>query len=217
MGDRPVAFRSVAAALLALWLGASLAATVGVGSAFAGAFAVSAAASPSGGAFAVSAAAACLPPADLGIAIASGEVVIVGIADRVENSGRWATVRVEERWYGAGSVGEAVAVHGGPEPGTATSADRTFEAGGRYLFVTTAANGFLVDNLCTVTQPWSAELARYRPRGVEPVADRPPSDPAFALPPELVPVIALFAALIVAVIAYGVILVARRRPPDWMR
>lgn len=200
MGARPVVLRFVAAAALALWLGASLP-VIGV----------------VGGASAAAAAAACLPPADLGVAIASGEVVLVGVVDAVENNGRWATVRVEERWHGAEAVGGTVRVRGGPEPGTATSSDRTFAAGVRYLFVAGAGNGFLVDNLCTVTQPWSPDLAQYRPRGVDPVADRPPAAPAFSLPPDLVPVIALFAALAVAVAAYRVILVSRRRPPDWMR
>jgi hypothetical protein len=228
VGGRPVAFRSVAAALLALWLWSLVAisgAAGGVSASSAGASHAASSAGASGtGPFAAvdtsgpfAAAASCLPPADLGVAIASGEVVLVGIVDRVENNGRWATVRVEERWYGAAAVGASVLVRGGPEPGTATSTDRTFAVGGRYLFVTTAGNGHLVDNLCTVTQPWSAELARHRPRGVEPIADRPPAEPAFALPPELVPVIALFGALIVVIVAYRVILVARRRPPDWMR
>lgn len=220
MGGRPVAFRSVAAALLALWLWSLVAISGAVGG-------VSASSAGSSGAWPVAAAdtagpfaaaaASCLPPADLGLAIASGEVVVVGIVDRLENNGRWATVRVEERWYGAGAVGGTVLVRGGPEPGTATSSDRTFTSGARYLFVTTSGNGYLTDNQCTVTRPWSAELSRYRPRGVEPVADRPPAEPAFALPPELVPVIALFTALIVVIVAYRVILVARRRPPDWMR
>lgn len=159
----------------------------------------------------------CLPPDDLGLAIASGQVVIVGIVERAENQGRWATVRVEERWYGADGVRDTVQVRGGPEPGTATSADRSFVAGQRYLFVARGGAGVLEDNLCTPTRPWTADLAQYRPLGVDPVADRPPVEPIVDVPPDLLPIVGLFGALFVAVIAYWLVLRARRRPPDWMR
>lgn len=162
-------------------------------------------------------AASCLPPEDLGLAIASGEVVIVGVVERAENQGRWATVRVEERWYGADGVRDTVQVRGGPEPGTATSADRSFVPGQRYLFVARAGAGVLEDNLCTPTRPWDPDLAQYRPRGVDPVADRPPVEPIVNVPPDALPLAGLFGALLVAVVAYWLVLRARRRPPDWMR
>jgi hypothetical protein len=198
------AWRARAAVPVLLGLVATLAALVGLP-----------AAAP--GAATVARAVVCPPPEDLGLAIASGQVVIVGTVERAENQGRWATVRVEERWYGASGVPDTVQVRGGPEPGTATSADRSFVTGQRYLFVARAGAGVLEDNLCTPTRPWTDDLAQYRPRGVDPVADRPPVVPIVDVPPDVLPILGLFGALFVAVIAYWLVLRARRRPPDWMR
>jgi hypothetical protein len=149
--------------------------------------------------------------------ILAGRVVFVGTVTAITNSDRWATVRVEERWNGAGGLGDQVAVHGGPDPGLTTPTDRTYELG-RYLFVVSTAPGYLWDDACTGTQPWSASLARLRPPTVQPnpdvVAGVPPSSPDFRA---LIPQVALWLALAIAVVSYLVILRGRRRPPDWFR
>jgi hypothetical protein len=162
-------------------------------------------------------AASCAPVGDLSVAIPSGEVVVVGTVIRLENANRWALVRVEERWYGAAQVPDEVWVRGGPEAGAATGNDRTYVLD-RYLFVTSPEAGYLADNACTATAAWTRELAQYRPRGVEPVADlEPVAEAGGSLPPALIPVIGLAALLVIVIVSYRVILVARRRPPDWMR
>ena len=90
-------------------------------------------------------------------AVLFGDVVFVGTVLRTENEGRWPTVRVEERWKGARDLADTVVVRGGPEPGTATSIDRTYLPG-RYLFVVSAPGGILTDDACSGTRPWTDDL-----------------------------------------------------------
>lgn len=162
--------------------------------------------------------ASCVPPPPFDEALLFGEVVFVGTVTGVENEDRWATVAVEERWKGADDVPETVQVRGGPEPGVATSVDRTFIDGTRYLFFTTRGTGYLSDNACSSTQRWTDELARYRPPGASPAAAVEAGEPVGGLDTVDVAVVAgLVLALMVAIVAYLLILRARRRPPDWMR
>jgi hypothetical protein len=163
------------------------------------------------------AAADCAPTVSLEEALLLADTVFVGSVTQLDNSNRWASVRVEERWKGARDLPDTVQVRGGPEPGTATSVDRTF-APGRFLFFVTRGPGYLEDNGCSATTPWTDELAALRPAGVSAGTDVVAGTRVteFDLEPFL-PVAALALALIVAVIAYLVVLRARRRPPDWMR
>lgn len=150
-------------------------------------------------------------------AVLLGDVVFVGTVLETENSGRWATVRVEERWHGARDLPDTVQVRGGPDPGTATSIDRTY-ANDRYLFVVARQAGTLVDNQCTGTTAWTDDLARLRPFDVSPAPNVVSGTPVSELNVDrILPVAALAGALVIAVVAYVVILRARRRPPDWMR
>ena len=150
-------------------------------------------------------------------AVFFGDVVFVGTVLRTENEGRWPTVRVEERWKAADGLAETVVVRGGPEPGTATTTDRTYLPG-RYLFVVENQGGVLVDDACTGTQAWSEDLAPLRPAGVAPAAVELPTDPLGSLNPGQLAVVAgLLVALLVAIVAYLYVLRARRRPPDWLR
>jgi hypothetical protein len=150
-------------------------------------------------------------------AVVFGDVVFVGTVLRTENEGRWATVRVEERWKGSRDLGDTVEVRGGPEPGTATAVDRTF-APGRYLFFVQRGQAGLTDTACSTTQPWTESLARLRPADVAPAALELPTDPLGDIRPDTVlTVAARLAALLVALIAYLAVLRARRRPPDWIR
>lgn len=150
-------------------------------------------------------------------AVLFGDVVFVGTVLRTENEGRWPTVRVEERWKGADGLADTVVVRGGPEPGTATTTDRTYLPG-RYLFIVENEGGVLVDTACTGTQAWTEELAPLRPAGVTPAAEELPTDPLGSIDPADVAAVAgLLFALLIAIIAYLWVLRARRRPPDWVR
>jgi hypothetical protein len=164
-----------------------------------------------------SAAADCAPIVSLEEAILFADTVFVGSVTQLENSGRWATVRVEERWKGARDLPDTVQVRGGPEPGTASSVDRKFMPG-RYLFFVRPGLGYLEDNGCSATTSWTDDLAVLRPAGVTAGTDVVTGTQVteFDLDPYL-PIAALALALIVAVIAYLVVLRARNRPPDWMR
>lgn len=170
-----------------------------------------------GGPAAPSVAASCATTPSIDEAVLLGDIVFVGTVLRTENGGRWATVRVEERWSGARSLGDTVDVHGGPEPGTATSIDRIWVTT-RYLFVVHQGDGVLEDDQCTATTPWTPDLARLRPIDVSPAADvvANTASTQINLDP-LLPVVALVGALVIAVIAYVFVLRARQRPPDWMR
>jgi hypothetical protein len=169
------------------------------------------------GAPAPRATASCATTPSIDEAVLLGEVVFVGTVSRIENGGRWATVKVEERWQGARSLGDTVEVHGGPEPGTATSIDRTYSTT-RYLFVVRNGPGYLEDDQCTATTSWVPDLARLRPIDVSPAADVAANTTSSGLDLEpYLPLFALVGALVIAVVAYVFILRARARPPDWMR
>lgn len=150
-------------------------------------------------------------------AVLFGSVVFVGTVLRADNDGRWATVRVEERWKGARDLGETVEVRGGPDPGTATSVDRTYLPG-RYLFVVERDGGGLKDSACSGTVRWTDDLGTLRPAGVSPAATELPTDPLGSLDwGQIGLVAALLIALLVSIVAYLYVLRARRRPPDWLR
>lgn len=159
---------------------------------------------------------ACVPmPVEDGVVL--GEVVFVGTVVRLENGDRWATVRVEERWRGARDLATDVQVRGGPEPGFATADDRVF-ARQRYLFVARNGPGYLEDDGCSATTPWTPELARFRPPDVSPAPDVVAEVRVTVFDLDTaIPLVALLGALVVAVLAYILILRARRRPPDWIR
>jgi hypothetical protein len=149
-------------------------------------------------------------------AVALGQIVFVGTVGLTTNDGRWAQVRVEERWKGADDLPEIVEVRGGPEAGVATGVDRAYLPG-RYLFMVEQGVGYLVDDACSGTTPWTDDLARIRPGSNQ--AGETPADQGDALfeIPEVTPAIALLLALVIAVLAYLLVLRARKRPPDWMR
>jgi hypothetical protein len=163
--------------------------------------------------------ASCASPVPIADALQLADVVLVGTVTHAENGGRWVDVKVEERWRSAGSVPDVITVHGGPGPGSATSIDRAFGTD-RYLFFLTYGPGpeYYVDNACTATTIWTDDLAPYRPVGVAPApgvaADAPLAAQDGA---DTLPVMALVAALLIVLLAYFLILRARRRPPDWMR
>lgn len=111
------------------------------------------------------AAASCAQFPPLEEHLARADVVFVGTVVSVTDEQRTALVQVEEIWRGSQLPAE-VTVHGGFDPGAFTSVDRGFEAGARYLFAPSIAEGRLQDSSCSATQLWSDELADLRPATV---------------------------------------------------
>ncbi|GAC1600995.1 MAG: hypothetical protein NVS3B21_28390 [Acidimicrobiales bacterium] len=119
----------------------------------------------------VPASASCVAPVPIPDAVTQADVVVVGTVTATRSENRVATIRVEERWKG--TVGNTFEVVGGA--GTermATSVDRTYEVGRRYLVFAQepAAHGApgtfggrYEDNNCSSTQPWNENLAQFRP------------------------------------------------------
>jgi hypothetical protein len=122
--------------------------------------------------------ASCAQAPPLRQSVAEADIVFVGTVVGLDHDGRTATFRVEAVWKGA--LGETVVVHGGPGiaaieeasrkgQGVATSVDRTFSAGTRYLVLPFGSSGdVLQDNICSNTQPYTDDLARLRPTGAHP-------------------------------------------------
>ena len=135
------------------------------------------------------ASASCAEPPPLGKALESAQLVFVGTVTALDHDGRTATFRVEDVWKG--SVGQTVVVNGGPPLaelekaeregyGVASSVDRTYEAGARYLVVPVRESGdVLSDNACSSTQVYTSKLDRFRPASAPlPTPEPPPATPA---------------------------------------
>ena len=109
------------------------------------------------------ASASCAMPIPIEEAIRSAEVVITGTVTSTDNMGRWATVEVHEIWKGP-DLPSTVVIRGGPGPGSASSVDRSFQAGARYLFVASLdGQGGLNDNACSATTEMGAGENALRP------------------------------------------------------
>ena len=95
--------------------------------------------------------------------LANEKIVFVGTVANVQAAGRLAHVAVESVWRG--DVEDAVRVRGGTlASNTASSVDRSFKTGERYLFVPYRGNGVRFnDSSCSDTQRWRPQLARLRP------------------------------------------------------
>ncbi|MEW5990978.1 MAG: hypothetical protein AB1736_06485 [Chloroflexota bacterium] len=114
------------------------------------------------------ASASCLPPVAGEAPWASADVVFLGTVTSLANNDRWATVHVEEVWVGPDQPVDVV-VRGGPEGNTATSVDRTYLLGARYVFGVTVVDGQLQDNACSgTTLAEAVDLAAMRPADVRP-------------------------------------------------
>jgi len=149
--------------------------------------------------------ASCAQPVALPTAIASAPAVFVGTVTGLDRGGRVATVDVDEVWKGDG-VAAVVQVAGSPDlASAATSVDRTYGVGQRYLFVPAGGAGdHFEDNSCTLTQPYSAALTAVRPT----TAHRPLVDTGGTTPRSLL--VGTFAAA-AALALVAAILVGRRR------
>lgn len=158
------------------------------------------------------ASASCIPPVPGESPLDSADAVFVGTVTGIANNARWATVHVEEVWAGPDQPVEVV-VRGGPDGNTATSVDRTYIVGARYVFGVTIVNGELQDNACSGTTPAEAiDLEAMRPADVRPPigADTGSTEDGGGLDfGGLVAPVVLVA--VVGGILLGTVLVARRR------
>ena len=112
------------------------------------------------------ASASCLVPPGGQAPWASADAVFLGTVTSVANNDRWAIVRVEEVWVGPDQPVDVV-VRGGPEGDTATSVDRTYIVGMRYVFGVMIVDGNLEDNACSGTTEVDAiDLDAMRPDDV---------------------------------------------------
>lgn len=127
-------------------------------------------------------AASCAPPLPLTEALASSDLVVVGTVTAARSADRIATVAVEDIWMGDAET--VIEVAGGPEqPNAATSVDRTYEVGTRYLFfiLEPAQHGNppgnfpmqYVDNNCSNTRPYTSDLDSLRPASAHRIALAP--------------------------------------------
>lgn len=150
----------------------------------------------------------CRAPEPIGRAVANADVVFVGTVVETANRGTWATVRVDEIWRGKDQP-STVLVKGGPPGNAATSVDRAYEVGVKYVFFPYSdADGSLADNSCTNTTQWTAELAALRPADARSPIGATPEASGFELSSVLVPGVV---ALVVAGLLVGVGLLARGR------
>lgn len=124
-----------------------------------------------------------MAPLDVPDAIVQSDVVVVGTVTATRSRDRIATVKVEEVWKG--DVGNTLQVAGGPaEDNAATSVDRTYVVGTRYLLFAIepgahARQGTFgaryEDNSCSTTQTWSESLSAFRPVSATVVTEPPPT------------------------------------------
>lgn len=154
--------------------------------------------------------ASCVMPPSIDEAVRDADLVFLGTVTSLSNNDRWATVTVEEVWKGP-DLAPVVEVRGGPGGNAASSVDRSFLAGTRYLFLPFIAEGVLQDSACSSTTQFTAELSRLRPATArQPVTPAP--DPDTAAPFDTASLL-LPAALIIGagVLVFGGVLVLRRR------
>jgi hypothetical protein len=150
----------------------------------------------------------CAKPPDIKTASVSADIAFVGTITATDNRGSWATVSVEEVWRGPDQPAE-VLVKGGPGGNAATSVDRSFEVGVKYLFFpyVDPAQG-LSDNSCTSTTPWSDEYVGLRPASAHAPSAAPATSSGFDFAGIVGP---LVVALTVSGVLLAIGLLARSR------
>jgi len=124
------------------------------------------------------AAASCVQPKALPEEIAAAKTVFVGTVVFTWDGDRRARVHVESVWRGA-ALSAYVEVHGSPADGmfSATSVDRTYRAGERYLFVLFGDSQPFQDNICTSTQVYTEAFDAYAPANPTSPMNPTPLDP----------------------------------------
>src|SRR5258708_16941780 len=118
--------------------------------------------------------ASCAVPPPIREQVASAGLVFVGTVIFTSDNDRVARVRVESIWRGP-ELPTYVDVHGSlvSGPGAASSIDRKYSAGTRYLFVLYGADQPLHDNSCSGTQVYTTQLRTPAPPG--PRSPAPPT------------------------------------------
>jgi len=106
--------------------------------------------------------ASCIQPPPIEQVLKTAEIVFVGTVTATSNRDSWANVTVEEIWKGPDQAASIV-IKGGPGGNAATSVDRAFKPGVKYLFFPSLNDGALQDNSCSSTTEWSADLLKLRP------------------------------------------------------
>jgi hypothetical protein len=110
--------------------------------------------------------ASCAVQPSLQQSIEHAPVVFVGTVVATSNGGRTAQVRVGSVWAGP-KLPKQVEVQGSPaaDTGTATSVDRRFSKGTKYLFVPIGnrPRAPFSDNACSATTAFTREIARLAP------------------------------------------------------
>ena len=120
--------------------------------------------------------ASCAPPPPLEDRLGDARVVFVGTVVDTSNLERNAGVRVEKIWLGE-RLPQQVEVHGGEQSANvASSADREWVDGRRYLFVLDDTTSPFEDEACSATTEYTDEVASLEPEGtVGPIASEPGS------------------------------------------
>jgi hypothetical protein len=150
----------------------------------------------------------CQMPPAIEEAVETADIVFVGTVTQTSNRNSWASVEVEEVWKGPDQPA-AVVVKGGPGGNSATSVDRAFEPGLRYVFFPYVDPTLgLADNSCTSTTQWSTELEALRPADFRQPIGAAPAEPGFDLGGLLGP---LAVAVLVGGVRLGAGLLARGR------
>jgi hypothetical protein len=107
-------------------------------------------------------------PTTLANQINAAPIAFVGTVVGTANNDRVARVKVESIWKGP-VVPTLVTVSGTPDQGSAaTSVDRTFQVGRRYLFLPFTASSPFQDNSCSATQIYSSRLDSFQPATAQP-------------------------------------------------
>jgi hypothetical protein len=156
-----------------------------------------------------------MPPGQGPAGFSAAPVVFVGKVTSTSNRDREATVKVESIWRGP-DLPANVTVVGTPTSGwnTASSIDRTYTAGQRYVFVPTNARPPFQDNSCTPTQPYTAAMASMAPADARTPAPAPRSAPDELIAPDSSPLPwAAAAAIAVLGVVAGLLIWRRRRRP----
>jgi hypothetical protein len=149
------------------------------------------------------ASASCLEPPALDVGLAEAHTVFVGTVIDLANQDRTATFAVEEVWKG--TVAEEAVVMGGPSGNAFTSVDRGFEMDTRYLVVPVrGAGSSFEDNACTLTQPYTQDVATFRPEDPRPpTAQHNTEEEAAPFPSWAIVTIGLAGAVLAAVMIGG--------------
>ncbi len=165
----------------------------------------------------------CMMPPPIEEAVKSADMVFLGTVTSTANRNSWATVEVEEVWVGPDMPAE-VLIKGGPGGNAATSVDRSFETGIKYLFFPyidaggeprpgeiIGQAGGLADNSCSSTTQWSVDLEALRPADVRaPLGTSTTPETAAGI--DLSGLVApIGVGLVVAVVLLGIGLLARGR------